>query len=102
MLPYCLVRRICNSLDVSDLAAHTTLILTILSDTAWERVALTQDQKKAVWLTESGWILLDGSKGLGEPRKMVFPAGDRWAISEKNRALFLELDLFFVKVYHHL
>jgi hypothetical protein len=71
-------------------------------DTAWERVALTHDQKRAVWNTENGWILL-ANGGLPALRKSL-PRSDQsnLEISNTNKSLFLDLEIFFVKVRCHL
>ena len=66
------------------------------SDTAWEHIQLSHDQKRGVWGTENGMILLKGN--LSGLRKQVpsqrEPAHE---VFKKNEPLFLGLDLFFVK-----
>ena len=65
-------------------------------DTAWEHIQLSHDQKRGVWGTENGMILLKGH--LSGLRKQVpsqrEPAHE---VFKKNEPLFLGLDLFFVK-----
>ncbi|KAK0124561.1 Set3 complex subunit [Cadophora gregata] len=64
---------------------------------AWDRVPLTYDQKRAVWSTHnSQYLLYDGWSSL---RKFL-PATDECHddVIKTNRSLFLDLDLFFVKV----
>jgi uracil DNA glycosylase len=71
--------------------------LTAALDTAWERIQLSHEQKRGVWATENGMILLKDS--LSVLRKQVQsqrePAHE---VFKKNETLFLGLDLFFVKV----
>jgi hypothetical protein len=72
-------------------------VLTTPSDTAWERIQLSHDQKRGIWGTENGMILLKDN--LSVLRKQVpsqrEPAHE---VFKKNEPLFLGLDLFFVKV----
>jgi hypothetical protein len=67
------------------------------SDTAWERIQLSHDQKRGVWGTENGMILLKDN--LSVLRKHV-PSQHEPAheVFKKNEPLFVGLDLFFVKV----
>ncbi|KAL5326673.1 hypothetical protein ACEPPN_004362 [Leptodophora sp. 'Broadleaf-Isolate-01'] len=64
---------------------------------AWDRIPLTHDQKRAVWSTHnSQYLLYDGWSCL---RKALPPTDESHdEIIKKNRSLFLDLDLFFVKV----
>lgn len=73
-------------------------MLTFQLDTAWERINLSSEQKCGVWNTENGWILL-ANGGLPVLRKQLPRNGQSSAeISDQNRALFVDLELFFVKV----
>ncbi|KAG4424968.1 hypothetical protein IFR04_001939 [Cadophora malorum] len=64
---------------------------------AWDRVPLTFDQKRAVWSTHnSQYLLYDGWSSL---RKFLPATNEpQDEVIKKNRSLFLDLDLFFVKV----
>jgi hypothetical protein len=66
--------------------------------TAWERIQLSLPQKRGVWSIMSGRILLQGN--LTNLRKKLPPSQPESAAAtnEKNRELFLDMDLFFVKV----
>lgn len=76
---------------------HNEQKLTAGLDTAWERIQLSHGQKRGVWGTENGMILLKDN--LSILRKQVpsqrEPAHE---VFKKNEPLFLGLDLFFVKV----
>ncbi|KAH8758625.1 hypothetical protein BGZ57DRAFT_944455 [Hyaloscypha finlandica] len=65
--------------------------------TAWERIQLSHEQKRGVWGTENGMILLKDN--LSILRKQVpsqrEPAHE---VFKKNETLFLGLDLFVVKI----
>lgn len=69
----------------------------LVSDTAWERIHVTQDQKRGIWGTENGMMLLKDS--LSCLRKQL---PSKWEapheIFKKNEQLFSDLDIFFVKV----
>ncbi|KAL2074682.1 hypothetical protein VTL71DRAFT_8461 [Oculimacula yallundae] len=64
---------------------------------AWDRIPMTHDQKRAVWTTHnSQYLLYDPWSCL---RKALPPIdGPQDEIIKHNRSLFLDLDLFFVKV----
>jgi hypothetical protein len=68
------------------------------SDTAWERLPLTHLQKRGVWMLDEGiYTLLDTS--LSGPKRQLPQANQPgYQICENNRLLFIELELFFVKV----
>ncbi|CZT09021.1 hypothetical protein WAI453_001440 [Rhynchosporium graminicola] len=64
---------------------------------AWDRIPLTHDQKRAVWSTHnSQYLLYDGWTCLRKALPSIDESRDETI--KNNRALFLDLDLFFVKV----
>jgi hypothetical protein len=67
--------------------------------TAWERVSLTAEMKKAVWRTENDWFTLR-ELSLPPYLRKFFPSNGTpaYTIVDDNRALFFDLDIFFVKV----
>lgn len=65
--------------------------------TAWERIPLSQDAKKAIWKIENGMYSLR-HPNLTALRKQFDEGEPAYKVIEKCKQLFLELDLFFVKV----
>ncbi|KAI9048973.1 hypothetical protein LZ554_006822 [Drepanopeziza brunnea f. sp. 'monogermtubi'] len=64
---------------------------------AWDRVSLSINQKKAIWSTHnSQFLLYDGLLPLR--KALPRPEGSQNEIIQKNKSLFLDLDLFMVKV----
>jgi hypothetical protein len=76
-------------------------MLTFL-DTAWERIPLSLATKQAVWRIENGmYSLYDPNltclrKRL--PEQLPEHGRPAWKVIEACKTLFLDLDLFFVKV----
>jgi hypothetical protein len=87
----------CKSIDLRS----NVFLLTSL-DTAWERIPLSPAMKQAVWRIQNGmYSLYDPSltylrKQL--PEKLPDNGQSAWKVIETSKALFLSLDLFFVKV----
>lgn len=77
----------------------TTYHADVVADTGWERIPLTIAMKRAIWSTQNDWFTL---RNFSLPRELreYFPSKglSPFAIVEQNKTLFLDLDLFFVKV----
>ncbi|PBP28627.1 ankyrin repeat protein [Diplocarpon rosae] len=64
---------------------------------AWDRIYLSQNQKRAIWSTHnSQFLLYDPWSSLRKALPSI--RGSKDELIQKNRSLFLDLDLFFVKV----
>ncbi|TVY57679.1 Protein HOS4 [Lachnellula cervina] len=66
--------------------------------TAWERIPLSEPAKKAVWKTKNGDFTLREPRLAGFGRAFPSNGEPPHIIVEKNKSLFIGLDLFFVKV----
>ncbi|KAH6681805.1 hypothetical protein B0J14DRAFT_223353 [Halenospora varia] len=66
--------------------------------TAWERIPLSHSAKRAVWKTLNGNFTLREPKLAGFRKQLVKNEESIHQLIDTNRSLFLELDLFFVKV----
>ncbi|KAG0652144.1 Ankyrin repeat domain-containing 11 [Hyphodiscus hymeniophilus] len=66
--------------------------------TAWEHIPLSQAAKQAVWQFENPIYALSHPSLLSLRRKFPDNGGSSYKIIEKCKALFMELDLFFIKV----
>ncbi|KAK2630229.1 hypothetical protein QTJ16_001049 [Diplocarpon rosae] len=64
---------------------------------AWDRIYLSQNQKRAIWSTHnSQFLLYDPWSSLRKALPSI--RGSKDELIQKNRSLFLDLDLFLVKV----
>lgn len=69
-----------------------------MTDTAWERVPLSHDDKRAVWKLQNGQLTLrDPIFAPFREQTSKDPVNE---LVEHNKSLFLDMDLFFVKVYN--
>jgi hypothetical protein len=77
-----------------------TFWLTInpFTDTAWERVPLTIEAKKAVWRANNGAYTLREPSLAAFRKQFLEPGTSVDEVMTANRSLFFGLDLFFVKV----
>ena len=102
MWPFFLARRTCNYLDVSFESRCVTLInarmLMSAIDTAWDRITLPPIMKKVIWRTEKlRYSVTDpGQLNLRTQIMQTWPSEP--VRTDINEALFVGLDLFFVKV----
>lgn len=72
-------------------------ILTIIIDTAWDRIPLSKSTKQSIWSFENGKYSCAGIRDI--LLQIPFPErGPDYLLAEKAEPLFIELDLFFVKV----
>ena len=69
-----------------------------VEDTAWERLPLTIEAKKAVWRANNGMYTLRESNLAAFRKQFQEPGVGVDEIVAANRSLFFALDLFFVKV----
>lgn len=88
---------ICSCRNVSRAKVHSAKLANACIDTAWDKIPLTPEQKRAVWRTNnSQYLLRDDWSTL---RKLLPAATESQdEVIEKNKALFVNLDLTFVKV----
>jgi hypothetical protein len=97
----CLGRRTFSYHDVRWEIPILGFVLTS-TDTAWERIPLDTAMKQAVWAIQNGLYSLyePGLKRLRKQLPEQLPDTGRlaWKVIEECKALFLQLDLFFVKV----
>jgi len=73
------------------------LLITTL-DTAWERIPLSLPAKKAIWKTENSHYSLANQNLAGLRNSFPENGEPFYEVIDKCKLLFLELDLFFVKV----
>jgi hypothetical protein len=72
-----------------------------MTDTAWERIPLSLAAKQAIWKIENGMYSLR-HPNLANLRKQFDEGEPAYKIVEQCKLLFLELDLFFIKVRSNL
>jgi hypothetical protein len=70
----------------------------MVSDTAWEHIPLSQAAKLAIWKFENPTYSLAHPSLLSLRRKFPDNGEPSYKIIDKSKALFLDLDLFFIKV----
>jgi hypothetical protein len=70
----------------------------MFTDTAWEHIPLSRAAKQAIWKFENPIYSLAHPSLLSLRRKFPDNGEPSYKIIEKCKALFLDLDLFFIKV----
>ncbi|KAF4632386.1 hypothetical protein G7Y89_g5733 [Cudoniella acicularis] len=66
--------------------------------TAWERVPLSDPTKRALWKVQNGIFTLREPNLAGLRKQVPKPEESVYQMMDRNKNLFLELDVFFVKV----